>query len=134
MSNKTGTVLFHRDQSTQAGVAMILITQLKTHRRLTDVNVTIQMWLNIRPAVAGVTKSYLVEETPGCSCQVQSRTLPLRCQDSLNQILPVKALQNKTPQMRRVVLTKGVYGKMSVHGCRSVTSKHITSTVKMLFQ
>lgn len=87
----------HRDQRTQAGVAMILITELKTHRRLTDVNVTIQMWLNIRPAVAGVTK-YLVEETPGCSCQVQSRTLLLWCQVSLNQTLPVKALQNKTPK------------------------------------
>lgn len=90
-------MLFHRDQSTEAGVAMILITKLKTHRRLTDVSVMIQMLLNIRPAVAGVTK-YLVEETPGCSCQVQSRTLLLWCQVWLNQTLPVKALQNKSPK------------------------------------
>ncbi len=63
-------------KNARACVAKIFINGLKTHRRASDVNAMIQAGMNIRPAVAGVMKC-VVWEKPGCSCQVQSRTLLL---------------------------------------------------------
>lgn len=54
-----GICLVHKAQNTQSAWRRHLVNGLKTHRRVSDVNVTVQMMLNIRAAVPGVME-YLV--------------------------------------------------------------------------
>lgn len=66
----------------------------KTHRRVSDVNVMMEVVMNIRPASDDEAVNSLVEEKPGCSCQGPRRTLLFRVKTAQsNASLPIKTLK-----------------------------------------